>query len=218
MLKIYCISGLGADHSLFQKLSIGQYELVALPWVDYDAADDMATYAAKMAGEIPEEHAVIIGLSFGGMLATEIAKTHPSWKIFLVSSAKTAGELGYNNGSFSKLLKWISRSQLIPSVFLGRPNPVSMALLGAKTVEEKKMIREVMRHSDPNFYRWCINTILHWTNTTITPNIVHIHGTNDQVIRPAPVKPHYWIQIGSHIMIYNRAAEVSKIISDCLRS
>ena len=212
MQRIYCISGLGADHRLFKNLSIEHYELVPLPWAPYDRTDNMSSYADKMAKNIPGENAIIIGLSFGGMLAIEIAKKHPAWKIFLVSSAKTTSELGYN----SSFLRWVSRKEVIPSIFFNRPSFIRLFLLGAQNAEEKKLISLIMRNSDRDFNRWSVNTLLTWNNLTYPQNITHIHGTSDKVIRPANVHPDHWIEKGSHIMIYNRAREVSKIISHCL--
>ena len=77
----------------------------------------MNTYATKMAQIIIEPNPIIIGFSFGGMLATELAKQHPDWKIFIISSAKTRAELGYDNN----LLKWVSRNEIIPAPLFNIP-------------------------------------------------------------------------------------------------
>ena len=212
MQPIYCISGLAADHRLFGNLSIPGYHLVPLPWVPNTREDNMSRYAQKMIKGITNERAIIIGLSFGGMLALEIAKQHPDWKIFIISSAKTSAELGYN----SSLLRWVSDKELVPAVLFNIPHFLSLYRLGAHTTAEKKLLRAVIRDGDPAFTRWSINTLLNWNNQVYTDNITHIHGSNDKVILSANVQPDHWIEGGSHIMIYNRAAEVSKIISDCL--
>ena len=212
MQPIYCISGLAADHRLFGNLSIPGYQLVQLPWVSYTREDNMASYAQKMIKGITGERAIIIGLSFGGMLSVEIAKLHPGWKIFIVSSAKTSAELGYN----SSLLRWVSDKELIPAALFNIPHFLSLYRLGAHTPAEKKLLRAVIRDGDAAFTRWSINTLLNWNNQSYPDNITHIHGTNDKVILSGNVQPDHWIEGGSHIMIYNRAAEVGKIISDCL--
>jgi len=214
MQHIYCISGLAADHRMFKNLSINGYELLPLPWVAFDKADNMASYAVKMVAGINDEHAIIIGLSFGGMLAVEIAKAHPSWKIFIVSSAKTTAELGYD----SDFLRWLSGKDIVPTSLLNKPFVTGLYLLGARTDEEKKLMSQIIKDSDAALTKWSINTLLNWNNTTYTANVTHIHGTDDKVIRSANVKPDYWVAGGAHMMIYNRAAEVSKIISDCLAS
>jgi pimeloyl-ACP methyl ester carboxylesterase len=212
MSRIYCITGLAADHSLFLKLDIPGYELIPMPWQPFDKADNMRTYASKMAQTITAEQPIIIGLSFGGMLSVELAKQHPDWKIILVSSAKTSTELGYNNAFF----RWLANKDIVPASLFNRPNSLTLFNLGANTGEEKAMMSQLIRNSDAVFMKWCVRTLLHWNNVTYPANITHIHGTKDRVIRSANVHPDHWVEGGSHIMIYNRAAEVSKIISDCL--
>ncbi len=213
MKRIYCISGLGADHRLFGKLSIPGYELIPLPWLPFDKTDDMVSFAAKMATCIDDKGAIIIGLSFGGMLATEIALKHPDFKVFLVSSAKTASEIKIHGGAVSK---WLIQSMIVPPGYLNIPFFTTLYYLGAKTKEERKLLSQVTRDADGRFMKWALKAIATWQNESIPANIIHIHGTADKTIPSAGVHPDYRIEGGSHIMIYNRAEEVGKIISDCL--
>jgi pimeloyl-ACP methyl ester carboxylesterase len=208
MKQIYCISGLAADHTLFANLSISGYNLVPVPWVAHAPNDDMATYAAKMYHSMNCRKPIILGLSLGGMLATEIAKTFPVERAILVSSAKTKQELGYN----SMLLRGVYSSNIIPDRIMSSPDRLKLFMLGAHRPEEKRVLAAVMHRADPAFTKWAIGALLHWQNTDIPPNITHLHGTADRVIRPFAVHPDYWIQNGSHIMILNRATEISDII------
>jgi pimeloyl-ACP methyl ester carboxylesterase len=213
MKRIYCISGLGADHRLFQRIAVDGYELVAVPWVPFNAADTVETYAVKMAAQIPEAEPVILGLSFGGMLAVEIARRQPVKKAILISSAKTAGELNIPGG---KIARWVLDIGIIPRYFLGIPHPITLAYLGAKAKEDRTFLKDVIWDSDQRFTKWALKAIGRWKSASYPANIVHIHGTADKVIAAAKVKPDFWIEGGSHIMIYNRADEINKIISQSL--
>jgi pimeloyl-ACP methyl ester carboxylesterase len=212
MKKIYCITGLGADHRFFGKLRITGYDLIPVPWVKADDADTLPTYAMKMYKAIQEPAPVIIGLSFGGMLATEIKKQVPAATVILVSSAKTIDEIGYDNFLF----KAISRMGVIPESWFVTPFPFILDLLGAQTEAEKSEFRQMMASGDPDFVKWCVNSILHWENREVPSGIFHIHGTDDKVIWPTWVHPDVWIEDGSHIMIYNRADEVAAHIKQHL--
>jgi hypothetical protein len=212
MSNIYCISGLGADYRLFQNLAVPGYTIVPLPWLPIDPADTLPSFAMKMAKQIPEANPIILGLSFGGMLATEIGKQVQASKIFLISSAKTNAELGYR----SALLQWISKKELIPASMFNRPFSLLLHMLGADTAADKAFLSRIISEANTTFVRRAIHLILHWKNDSYPPIITHIHGTKDLIISPRHIKADYWIEGGSHIMIYNRAAEVSKIISDNL--
>jgi pimeloyl-ACP methyl ester carboxylesterase len=212
MKNIYCISGLGADYRLFCNLEVEGYHFVTLPWADFDNSDDMSTYAEKMYRMIPEPEPIILGLSFGGMLTTEICKIHEVRQAFVVSSAKTRAELGY------QIPSWFvhGTTSVLPLASFNTPFWFALDRLGAQTDEEKKLLRQVMSDANPKFVKWCIKTLLSWTNTEVPAGIIHIHGTKDRVIPGSKVNANHWIKDGSHIMIYNRAAEINKLISSAL--
>lgn len=53
----------------------------------------MADYAKRLSLQITDEQPILIGLSFGGMMAMELAKIIKVQKIVLLASAKSANEL-----------------------------------------------------------------------------------------------------------------------------
>ena len=212
MAKIYCISGLAADHRLFQNIALPGFELIPVPWVTPDPTDDLISYAAKMAAQIKEANPIIIGLSMGGMIASEIGKIVSCKKIILISSAKTSREV--NKRPF--VLDFIGRKGLAPAGLLNIPFPMVLNSLGAFTNDEKQLLRAVIRDSDTGFMKWAIKAILEWKSTESIPGIYHLHGTADRVLAPACVHPDVWIKGGTHIMILNRAAEINKQIAEQL--
>jgi pimeloyl-ACP methyl ester carboxylesterase len=214
MTNIYCISGLGADERIFKKLNIRGARLIYLPWVAFDKHDELPCYAQKMAAQIPEQNPVILGLSFGGMLATEIAKQQPTRKVFLVSSIKGRHEMPPVNGA----LRYLIEHDLIPYGLFKKPNKILFDRFGADTEEEKAMIAAIMKDTDPAFLGWAFKAILGWQNTTVPPGIIHIHGTADRILQPAFIDATYWLSCGTHMMVYDRADEVSALISNHLPS
>lgn len=212
MRRIYCISGLGADHRVFSRIQIAGYELVAVPWLQSLEDDTLPTYAKRMFESIGEPDPIVLGLSFGGMLATEIKKQFGISNVIIVSSAKTRQELGYNNRVFS----WLGNSKAISDSFFITPSRVVLYLLGAESEADQVLVRDMISSGSATLNRWVVNAILGWDNQVVPPGIVHIHGTNDLVIRSAHVVPTHWIQDGGHFMVYNRADQVSAIVTDIL--
>lgn len=212
MEKIYCISGLGADGRVFQKLRIKNYELKNIAWSHYDAHDDMSCYAQKLATQIDNEEPVLIGVSFGGMLAVEIAKQKKIKKAILISSAKTCYELPF----VSEFVKTIVDMKIIPVGLFKQFHKQMNERFGATTTEEKKMLVEIMNATDNGFVKWAMKAIVNWRNTQVPQKIIHIHGTEDKMIPSENVKPDFWIKHGTHFMVYNRADEISNIINNQL--
>jgi len=214
MTTLHCISGLGADGRAFQKLYIPGVSFKYVPWPYFDKHDELACYAQKVAALIPQgpdDH--ILGLSLGGMLASEIAIMRPDQKVIIVSSAKTPGELPEVHG----LLKFMGRHKLVlPELgFLvaGKMNEI----LGAQTKEEAHVLKAMLNDADGHFVRSATKAILEWQQRMPPPaSIVHIHGTADKVIPPEKVHPTHWVEGGQHMMIYSRAQEVSELIAQHL--
>lgn len=214
MERIYCIPGIGADETVFKKLQVPGKELVHIHWPEFDKHDELGCYAQKIIPQIKEENPVILGLSFGGMLAIEIAKIHPVRKIILVSSAKTKYELP----QYGKFFRTLILSQVIPSFLYTIPNTVTYKLFGAHKEEEIDMLKGVFENTDGKLMKWAMKAITLWRNETYPEPLVHIHGTADKILPIENIHANYIIEGGSHIMIYNRAQEISNIIAKELTS
>lgn len=209
MENLYCISGLGADERIFKKLQINNVNLVHIPWPEYDVYDEMGCYAQKIAALIPEENPMVLGLSFGGMMAVELTKLMPLKKVIIVSSAKTKNELKGPGWAIKKALV----SQILPSFVYKMTNSVLFNMFGATTKDEKELLKSILKDSDGYFVRWALKSIFHWQNLVVPQDVTHIHGTADKIIPPNFIDADYWIEEGTHMMIYNRAEEISEIIN-----
>ena len=211
MKTLHCISGLGADERVFAKLRLPGIALQFVPWADIDRHDAMACYAQKMAAQIPEgDGQAILGLSFGGMLASEIARMRPAQQVIIISSAKSPGEL-HPPGKF---LQFVIHNGLLPVRLASLGGKKVTGRFGAQTEAEHDLVRSILEDTDPHFARCAFRAMLDWRSAAPPPeHIVHIHGTADQLIVPDKIKPTHWVEGGQHIMIYNRAEEVSALIA-----
>ncbi len=213
MTDIYCISGLGADERIFANLSIRNANLIHIPWPEYDVHDELPCYAQKVSALIKAENPIVMGVSLGGMLTVEIAKMRPVKKTILVSTAKTTSELPPYDGLFGKLVK----SKIVPAFVYKMPNRILMNLFGAKSEEDDALVAAILKDSDGKFMKWAMRAIALWQNDTFKEPLTHIHGTDDRMLFPDTVHAEHWIEGGGHMMIYNRADEISRIIEDELR-
>jgi pimeloyl-ACP methyl ester carboxylesterase len=211
---VYLFSGLGADYRAFNKLELPGYRKVFIEWITPEKKESMAHYASRLSSQITEPDPVLIGLSFGGMMAVEVAKQMPASKIVLISSAKTQSDLAAGNSFF---FKW-KLYKVIPGSMLRKPNFLVNNLFGAESPADKELLGAILEDTDVSFFRWAMDNIVHWDNETIPPHLIHIHGTADKIIPYAAVKADYSIEGGGHLMILNRADTISKIIVNYLGS
>jgi pimeloyl-ACP methyl ester carboxylesterase len=72
--KVYFISGLCADKRAFSFLNLSFCEPVFINWIQPLKNESLSAYALRLKEQIRDDNPIIVGVSFGGMLATEMAK------------------------------------------------------------------------------------------------------------------------------------------------
>jgi len=212
--SIYLISGLGADRRAFQKLVFPpNFELVYLDWISPQPNEQLEAYAGRLALKIDTSTPFyLIGLSFGGMLATEIAKKTKPVHTLIISSISVFKELSW----YYRLSGNLSLQKLLPLQLFRQNTSVAMKFLGAKTQHERMLIKQLITDSDPIFMKWALTSILNWRNKERPLNLTHIHGTADYILPIKHCKPDVIINGGGHFMIYANADEVSACIKEML--
>ena len=207
-MKVYFISGLGANKKAFNFLNLSFCEPVFIEWVKPQPRETLEHYAERLRSAIKEEHPIIVGVSFGGMLATEMAKKDPLLKAIIISSNKWAGEFpGYlRMWRHFPVYKWV------PEKLVKLGGQITRPFVGPKGKEQKKIFSEILNETNSNFNSWAIDAILSWNNTTIPNNVIHIHGTADTLLPFSYVKADYVITKGTHFMIMDRGVELSELL------
>jgi pimeloyl-ACP methyl ester carboxylesterase len=211
MQQLHCISGLGADERIFSKLTIPGAVLTPLQWILPQKEERIEDYAGRMAGQVHTDHPIFLGVSFGGMMALEMARLRPGAKVIIVSSVKTRKELP----GWMKLSGRLGLNKLLPG------NPPRWArlendFLGTETAEERVLVREFMKTADPVYLRWAIGQVINWRNEWLPSSLHHIHGSNDRTFPLKNIMATNIVPGGGHFMIMNRAKEVSTIIGSII--
>ena len=211
--NIYCISGLGADKRVFTKLQFKGYNPVHIEWLPPSEKETLTDYAKRLAAEITDENPILIGLSFGGIVAVEIAKQIPTEKVILISSAKTAAEVPW----YFRMFRWFPIHWLIPfKSLLWAVYWLINWFFGLETIEERQLLKAILVDTDAVFLKWAINCVVVWQNEINLDCIHHLHGTSDRIFPIAFVAPNVAIERGGHFMIMNRAETISQIIDSII--
>jgi pimeloyl-ACP methyl ester carboxylesterase len=213
-VTIYLISGLGADKRMFQRLRFSAAcSIVHIDWVEPLAKEALADYCKRLSKNIDSSQAFsLVGLSFGGIVAIEIAKFLAPQKVIIISSMATSKEMPW---TFTAA-KFLRLYKLVPLAFLKTPSLFLNWLFGAKTGEEKALLKQVISNTSPVFLAWSIDRILNWQNTDRPQNLFHIHGTADKLLLCRNTKADYKIKGGEHLMVFSQAEEVSAVIAKVL--
>ncbi len=209
-MTIYFLSGLGANYSAFQYLSFpAGVQTVFIDWLIPGKKETLRDYAKRIAEKIDgAKPFILVGLSFGGMLATEVIEFVNPQKTILISSAARRQELPVHY----KLAGALRINKLFPAAAIKKGNTLINWLMGVSSVKDKNLVQEILAASDPVFSKWAINEIVNWKRKVAPANIIRIHGNKDKVLPILNFKPHHLISNGGHFMIATRAAEISRIL------
>jgi len=212
-MNAYFISGLAADRRVFKHIVLpSRYKIIHLDWIMPLSKESLSTYALRLAQGIDTTSPfILVGLSMGGMMASEIAKRlHPVLTV-LISAVPVDSQLPTyfrwaHKLNLQKLLpvKWLKHASVVKRIFM------------PETPDDKAIIRQVIRDSDPEFIKWAIEAILTWKNEIKPAPLLHIHGSRDEVLPVRFTRPTHIIQGGTHLMVMGRAAEINAILSSVL--
>ncbi len=214
MKKIYCISGLGSDEKIFVRIKVDGYQLVYIAWLPPERNEPIEVYAKRMSESITEENPLLMGLSFGGMMAIEIAKIVPVEKLILLSSVKSRKELPLWM-RFCGTFRLNKTMPMRPYRFL---EPLENYNMGVTNEEEKQMVARYRKSVDPDYLTWAINAVVNWKNTWQPQHLFHIHGDADRIFPIRNMKADYIVKGGGHFMVYNKASEINAFLQKILRS
>lgn len=206
-LKLYAISGLGVDSRVFDGLEL-ECELIPLEWIEPHENESIESYSLRLAESIDQsEEFGVLGVSFGGLVATEISqKLNPELTV-LVSTAETKDGL---TSLFKLIGKFNLNDYLSPNMY-DPPRRLSYFMFGT---DNKDKLNAILDDSDLSFTKWAVDELVNWDNETKLDKVIHISGTEDRILPPKESENLHLVEGGGHFMIVDKAEEVSAIINE----
>lgn len=211
--EVFIFSGLGADERVFQRLDLSDFTITFIKWVVPYDNETIEQYSSRLLCQITVTKPILIGLSFGGIIAVEIAKQVEIEKLVLISSVKTKNEIPF----YFRLVGQFRLHKLFPTRLLKSSNCITNWLFGTRSEFDKQLLKQILIDTDPIFLKWAIDKIVRWKNQTQINNIFHIHGTSDRILPVRFVKCNAEIKNGGHLMVLNKEEELNKMLKQTER-
>ncbi|MCF1750552.1 alpha/beta hydrolase [Mariniradius sediminis] len=203
---IFVFSGLGADERVFRKIQFQGFLVTHVKWIPPLQNESIDSYAKRILTQVASPNPILVGLSFGGIMAIEVAKLIGTEKVILISSAKNRDEIPF----YLRLAGSIRLHRLIPAEFLKSSNFLSNWFFGAETPEEKALLKNILEDTDPAFLKWAIDKILTWSHSGPNPiQINHLHGDRDRILPIRFVQGPISIKGGGHLMTLDKHEEIN---------
>ncbi|HEY1047268.1 MAG TPA: alpha/beta hydrolase, partial [Bacteroidia bacterium] len=176
--SVIVFSGLGADERVFCNIHLTGFDVTFVQWERPLKQEGIEHYASRLLDQIKTAKPTLIGLSFGGIIALEVAKLIEVENIVLISSLQSPSELPvlYRWSGYLKLHK------ILPSWVLKRANFISYWFFGAHTKQDKQLLKSILNDTDSYFLKWAIEKVLIWKSEFSFSNTYRIHGSNDRIL------------------------------------
>ena len=213
-MKLYVISGLGADFKVLEKINFPEsLEVVFLDWLIPENKEDFHHYVERMADRVDDsEPFSLLGYSFGGLIVQEIDKIKSAEKVVIMGSIKSDKEKSrfIKFGEMSRITKYLPQSMF---------NVKSAAIYSvARNIVDPKnpKLMEYFTVRDQYYLKWGIEKVSDWKFEE-NPKVIQILGSKDIVFPVKYSKPDYIVQNGTHLFPATKPKQVSKILNEIFK-
>lgn len=204
---IYFVPGLAAGSEIFKNIEFPkQYKVHILEWLIPEKGEELNTYAQRMANLVTEDNAILIGVSFGGVVVQEMSAFLKLQKLIIISSVKTRSELPRR----IKLANLTKAYKFIPTGLVLSVEDLTKFSIGPKSKKRLSLYNQYLHVRDKQYLDWALEKMITWSRQEKIKNIIHIHGDNDMVFPSKYIDGYDVIKGGTHIMILNKGREVSQ--------
>lgn len=215
-ISVYFMPGLAASPAIFEniKLDENEFEVVLLEWKIPFKGESLQDYAKRIADDITRANPVIIGVSFGGILVQEISKIISVRKTIIISSVKSSKEFP----TTFKLAKLTYIYKIFPTTILQNIESYIPDSINNKYLKGRKgLYKKYLSVRDKLYLEWSIEQVVLWDRAEPDPDVIHIHGSKDEVFPIKYIPNCIVVEGGTHIMVINRFRWFNEKLPDLIR-
>lgn len=201
-IHVYFMPGLAASSLIFERIELPEdtFEMHLLDWEMPIENESLTAYAKRMSKLVTEENAVLVGVSFGGVLVQEMAQFLKLNKVIIISSVKCNLEVPLR----MKIAKSTKAYKLVPTSLMKNVEVLSKFSFGTAIQQRLKLYEKYLSMREKVYLDWAIEQMIMWERTEIDAKVVHIHGDADEVFPIKNIKNCITIKGGTHIMILSK--------------
>lgn len=212
-MKLYIISGLGADFSVFENITFPRsVEPIFIPWLMPEGNECLENYIWRMSQKInPKEPFALLGYSFGGIIVQEIHRKMPAKKVIILSSVKSHEEMPFIGKFFNKF----SIIPLLPISNFEKNAMFAKLFIGRFIESDASLVNKYFVIQNPEYIKWSLDKIVHWKSEK-NPEVIQISGDQDLAFPIKYLQPDYCIHGATHMLPATHGKEVSSILREIL--
>ena len=206
--SVYFVPGMAAGKEIFRNIRLpeDQFEMHILEWLIPEKNESMESYAGRMANLITDKDVVLVGVSFGGVVAQEMATFVKPKRLIIISSVKSQEELPAR----LRLAGKTGAYKLMPTRMMLSAEDLTKFSIGPRSKKRLKLYQAFLHVRDQRYLDWAIRNMVCWQPSTHSNKVIHIHGDNDMIFPIKNIQNCIVLKGGSHIMLLNKGKEVTE--------
>lgn len=214
-VRLVVVPGLGADETLLEPQRRAFPDLVVLPWLAPEASESLVAYAGRMAALVPAGEPVLLaGISFGGMLAYEMAHHVRPRALLLIATCTRPDAIPWYNRALAGLVPALPQSALRPPRAVW---PLVAWGFGAGRGPGRAVVDHCVETAAPSFVCWGLGAIMRWRPSPPPDvRIVHVHGESDRFIPARNVAATHIVAGAGHLLNVTHAPALNEHIARLL--
>lgn len=190
------------------KLPKDQYEVKIIEWLIPEKEESLTDYAKRMASFVKKPNSILIGVSFGGVVAQEMEQFLTLKKLVIISSVKNKNELPWR----MRLTGQFKAYKLFPtSIFLSAKDLTKFSI-GPKSKKRLFLYQKYLNVRNKQYLDWAIKQMVTWDREQTIKGLIHIHGEKDQIFPIKYINKCIVIEEGTHIMLLTKGKRISQLI------
>ncbi len=209
--------GMGAKSDIFNGLRFPKdLEIHPMEWLLPEAEEDFLHYAARLVDKFRvEPDSVLVGMSLGGVMVSEIGKLMPVYMPVFISTVKSHKELSPRYRMARVMHLW----NFLPYGLIARPERLKPYVI-LKTVKKRiRLYERYMGIHDRAYFKWAIKNFLLWKHDLPDGPYLHIHGTRDYIFPYSYLKGEIIpVEGAAHLAVMTHPFAINRILREHLFS
>lgn len=211
--RILLLTGMTPDARIFAQLAPQLPTACVVPWIAPRPHESIPDYARRLARSISSgEDVIVCGVSFGGIIARELALRLNAKACVLISSVRDA----------SQLPPWFRVLRPLASL----PVEPILKFIGAAAASYPRRIRSSatarlrkLTGVDGAWQRWATAAVLRWRASRELDSVplIQIHGDCDAMFPLRFVQADIVIAGGGHMLALTHAEAIAEVLADAAK-
>ena len=211
-VPIILLPGLNGDVRVFGPQVLAFPSLTVGRWIPPVASESLARYAKRMAGALdPGRPCVVGGVSFGGLVALEMARHLQARVCVVIASSRDVSGLPTTVRLLRPLAAILPLAVLTLAAQYGSASAVRIFPACGRRIAR-------LSPDELAFRRWAVQALLTWRGVRPTGcEVVQIHGERDATFAASRTKADVLVPGAGHMLTVTHARQVNEFIHSAVR-